>query len=157
MICMKFTAFCDLWADLRIRLATLRKSVRKFWFYKLALTWVNLRVILAGLKRALYVGNPSITWCLHCICGHLTGKPWAPTVLGVSSTKPTEIWTQPTNHVWSRPATATHPKMYSGIFWWRTPSACSTPENIWEAGFPSPDPHCAKVQRNRVLFYESAL
>ena len=33
---MKFTAFCDLRADLRIRLATLRKSVRKFWFCKLA-------------------------------------------------------------------------------------------------------------------------
>ena len=29
MICVKFTAFCDLRADLRIRLATLRKSVRK--------------------------------------------------------------------------------------------------------------------------------
>ena len=34
MMCVKFTAFCDL----RIRLATLRKSVGKFWFYKLALT-----------------------------------------------------------------------------------------------------------------------
>ena len=34
MICVKFTAFCDL----RIRLATLRKSVHKFWFCKLALT-----------------------------------------------------------------------------------------------------------------------
>ena len=34
MICVKFTASCDL----RIRLATLRKSVRKFWFCKLALT-----------------------------------------------------------------------------------------------------------------------
>ena len=32
MICVKFTAFCDVRADLRIRLATLRKSVRKFWF-----------------------------------------------------------------------------------------------------------------------------
>ena len=36
MICLKFTAFCDLGADLRIGLATLRKSVRKFWFCKLA-------------------------------------------------------------------------------------------------------------------------
>ena len=36
MICVKFTAFCDLRADLRIRLATLRKSVRKFCFCKLA-------------------------------------------------------------------------------------------------------------------------
>ena len=34
MICVKFAAFCDL----RFRLATLRKSVRKFWFCKLVLT-----------------------------------------------------------------------------------------------------------------------
>ena len=47
MICVKFTAFCDLRVDLRIRLATLRKSVRKFWFCKLALTCVDLRVRLA--------------------------------------------------------------------------------------------------------------
>ena len=46
MICVKFTAFCDL----RVRLATLRKSVRKFWFCKLALTCVDLRV---RLVRAL--------------------------------------------------------------------------------------------------------
>ena len=52
MICVKFTAFCDLRADLRICLATLRKSVRKFWFCKLALTCVNLRVRLArGLRK----------------------------------------------------------------------------------------------------------
>ena len=38
MICVKFKAFCDLRADLRFRLATLRKSVRKFCFCKLALT-----------------------------------------------------------------------------------------------------------------------
>ena len=50
MICVKFTAFCDLRADLRIRLATLRKSVRKFSFCKLALTCVDLRV---HLTRAL--------------------------------------------------------------------------------------------------------
>ena len=36
MMSVKFTAFCDLRADLRIRLATFRKSVRKFWFCKLA-------------------------------------------------------------------------------------------------------------------------
>ena len=48
MICVKFTAFYDLRADLQIRLATLRKSVRKFWFCKLALTCVDLRVRLAG-------------------------------------------------------------------------------------------------------------
>ena len=42
MICMKFTAFCDLRADLRIRLATLHKSVRKLRFCKLALTCVEL-------------------------------------------------------------------------------------------------------------------
>ena len=47
MICVKFTFFSDLQADLRIRLATLRKSVRKFWFCKLALTCVDLRVRLA--------------------------------------------------------------------------------------------------------------
>ena len=38
MVCVKFTAFCDLRADLRIRLATHRKSARKFRFCKLALT-----------------------------------------------------------------------------------------------------------------------
>ena len=48
--------FCDLRADLRIRLATLRKSVRKFWFCKLALTCIDLRVRLAraidkGIKK----------------------------------------------------------------------------------------------------------
>ena len=32
MICVKCTAFCDLRAEFWIRLATLRKSVRKFWF-----------------------------------------------------------------------------------------------------------------------------
>ena len=48
MICVKFTAFCDL----RFRLATLRKSVRKFWFCKLALTcaaqgtWVWVHAVL---------------------------------------------------------------------------------------------------------------
>ena len=44
MIRVKFTAFCDLRADLRIRLATHRKSVRKFCFWKLC---VDLRVRLA--------------------------------------------------------------------------------------------------------------
>ena len=47
MIYVKRTAFCDLRADLRIRLATLRKSVHKFWFCKLALTCVDVRVRLA--------------------------------------------------------------------------------------------------------------
>ena len=42
MICVKFTAFCDLRADLRIRLATLRKSVCKFWFCKLASTYESV-------------------------------------------------------------------------------------------------------------------
>ena len=37
-ICVKFTAFCHLRADLRIRLATIRKYVCKFWFRKLAST-----------------------------------------------------------------------------------------------------------------------
>ena len=43
MICVKCTAFCDL----RIRLATLRKSVRKFWFCKLASTCES---VWPGLK-----------------------------------------------------------------------------------------------------------
>ena len=47
MICVKFKAFCDLRDDLRIRLATLSKFVRKFCFCKLALTYVDLRVRLA--------------------------------------------------------------------------------------------------------------
>ena len=44
-ICVKFTAFATCVnprAELRIRLATLRKSVRKFWFCKLELTCVDL-------------------------------------------------------------------------------------------------------------------
>ena len=44
MICVKFIAFCDLQANLRIRFATHHKSVRKLWFCKLALTCVDLRV-----------------------------------------------------------------------------------------------------------------
>ena len=52
MICVKFPAFCDLRADLRIRLATRCKSIPKFWFCKLALTCVDLPVRLA---RALGV------------------------------------------------------------------------------------------------------
>ena len=40
---MKFTAFRDLQADLRIRLATRRKSIRKFWFCKLASTCIDFR------------------------------------------------------------------------------------------------------------------
>ena len=47
MKCVKFTFFSDLQADLRIHLAILHKSVRKFWFCKLALTCVDLRVRLA--------------------------------------------------------------------------------------------------------------
>ena len=35
-----FATCLNLWADLWIHLATHRKSVRKFWFRKLALTWV---------------------------------------------------------------------------------------------------------------------
>ena len=54
MICVKFTTFCDLRADLRIRLATLRKSVRKFWFCKLALLCVDLRVRLARALGSFY-------------------------------------------------------------------------------------------------------
>ena len=53
MIRVKLAAFCDLRADLRIRLPTLRKSERKFWFCKLALTCVDLRVRLAGLGTGL--------------------------------------------------------------------------------------------------------
>ena len=43
---VKFTASCDL-RELASRLATLRKSVRKFWFCKLVLTCVDFRVRLA--------------------------------------------------------------------------------------------------------------
>ena len=64
MICVKCMAFCDLWADFRIRLATLCKSVRKFWFCNLALTCVDLWVRLA---RALHM-------CFHLM--------WIESVLG---------------------------------------------------------------------------
>ena len=57
MIRVKFTAFWDLRAELRIRLATLRKSAHKFWFCKLALTCVDVRIRLAtqGLR---YFSSP---------------------------------------------------------------------------------------------------
>ena len=60
MICVKFTAFCDLRADLWIRLATLRKSVRKFYFCKLrrlASPFVQGFTILKNFKKA----NPTST------------------------------------------------------------------------------------------------
>ena len=44
-IYVKFATFCylrNLRVDLRIRLTTHRKSVRKFWFFKLALTCIYL-------------------------------------------------------------------------------------------------------------------
>ena len=46
MISVKFTAFCDL----RIRLATLRNSVRKFWFCKLC---VNLHRLASPFGQGL--------------------------------------------------------------------------------------------------------
>ena len=59
MICVKFTFFCNLQADLRIRLATLRKSVRKFWFCKLALTcesvWPGLKSSAAFLPTKGFI------------------------------------------------------------------------------------------------------
>ena len=45
-VCVEFTIFAtcvNLRADLRICLATLRKSVRKFWFCKLVATCIDLR------------------------------------------------------------------------------------------------------------------
>ena len=54
MICVQFTAFCDL----RIRLATLRKSVRKFWFCKLG---VDLRRLASPFDQRL---NDSHDLCL---------------------------------------------------------------------------------------------
>ena len=45
MICVKFTAFCDLQVN-----PLGLKSVRKFWFCKLALTCVDLRVRFAKIK-----------------------------------------------------------------------------------------------------------
>ena len=51
-----FFATCvKLRADLRIRLATLRKSVCKSWFCKLAFTCIDLRV--RGLARSLGICN----------------------------------------------------------------------------------------------------
>ena len=54
MICVKFTAFCDL----RIRLATHRKSVRKFWFCKRESVWPGLYVE----KVCLYTEYYYIYW-----------------------------------------------------------------------------------------------
>ena len=54
MIYVKFTAFCDLRGDLRIRLATLRKSVRKFWFRKLASTCES---VWPGLNKSMKTNN----------------------------------------------------------------------------------------------------
>ena len=56
MICMKCTAFCDLQADLRTRLATLRKSI---YMQVLVLqTCVNLRVLLARALQQSLVATP---------------------------------------------------------------------------------------------------
>ena len=55
MICVKFTAFCDVRADLRIRLATLRKPVRKFWFclrVRLARALEVVHQVLAKMQAA---------------------------------------------------------------------------------------------------------
>ena len=52
MICVKFTAFCDLLADLRIRLATLHKSVRKFCFCKLVSTCESIWPGLQTLRQS---------------------------------------------------------------------------------------------------------
>ena len=64
MICVKCTAFYDLRADLRIRLAALCKSVRKFWFCKLALTCVES--VWPGFKAKFgiydYQGSVSSTF-----------------------------------------------------------------------------------------------
>ena len=54
MICVKFKAFYDLRADLQIRLATHHKSVRKFWFCKLASTCES---VWPGLKKKKTSGN----------------------------------------------------------------------------------------------------
>ena len=52
MICVKFTVFLRLASRLACRLATLRKSIRKFWFCKLGSTCVDLQVRLArALKK----------------------------------------------------------------------------------------------------------
>ena len=65
MICVKFTAFCDFRADLRIRLATHRKSARNFWFCKLKLLCVDLRVRLA---RAIHM-HSQLMW-IESVLGH---------------------------------------------------------------------------------------
>ena len=74
MICVEFTAFCDLWVNLRIRLATLHKSVRKFWFCKLALTcesvWPELHNISIGQNLCILISSRSQdfrTNFSHCI------------------------------------------------------------------------------------------
>ena len=56
MICVKFTAFCDL----RIRLATFRNSVRKFCFCKLALTCVDLRRLASLFGQGFHLSR-----CTH--------------------------------------------------------------------------------------------
>ena len=69
MICVKFTAFGDLRADLQIRLTTLRKSVRKFWFCKLALTcesvWPGLYKIRDSCMTDSTVYTPDLQISLN--------------------------------------------------------------------------------------------
>ena len=83
---MKFTAFCDL----RIRLATHRKSVHKFWFWKLALTCVDLRVRLARALplRISFCPLPSANQSLGC---HRRIPPFDP--LGWSWLRQDDWWT----------------------------------------------------------------
>ena len=56
MIRVEFTAFYDLWADLRIRLATLRKSIRKSC--SVALTCESARLTGATAFLPLKVPEP---------------------------------------------------------------------------------------------------
>ena len=73
--------FCDLRSDLRIRLATLRKFIRKFWFCKIVLTCVDLRVRLARdlVNLALYIDdndNKMTFFGTHCLCALLVVSSW---------------------------------------------------------------------------------
>ena len=77
MICVKFTAFCDLRADLRIRLATLCKSVRKFWFCKLASTcesvWPGFKTLVV-LNQCVSARDSNAGSKLHARPSHISGN-----------------------------------------------------------------------------------
>ena len=91
MVRVKFTTFCDLRADLRIRLAT------KFWFCKLALTCVDFWVRLARRLQLMWI--ESVLGHSFLACNLL----WPCPLIETSDTELSGIhWSRKLSHLKSR-------------------------------------------------------